>query len=145
MEQASVLDNRVEPPETIERELDGSGARVFRFEVLEARDRGAACVADLARDRLCNCGVVSGPVCLDPGVVDDDGGPSSRELSRIHRAEATPGPGHQDDAPVEANLAHAAFSAAALPARRPNTVHSSSELPIMRLRPCVPPAISPQA
>src|SRR6185312_275159 len=38
-----------------------------------------------------------------------------------------------------------AFWAAALPARRPKTTHSSSELPIMRLRPCVPPAISPQA
>ena len=43
--------------------------------------------------------------------------------------------------------AHAfAFSAAALPARRPKTVHiRGSELPIIRLRPCVPPAISPQA
>ncbi len=42
--------------------------------------------------------------------------------------------------------AHAlAFSAAAFPARRPNTTHSSSELPIIRFRPCVPPAISPQA
>ena len=38
-----------------------------------------------------------------------------------------------------------AFSAAVRPARRPKTTHSSSELPIMRLRPCVPPAISPQA
>ena len=38
-----------------------------------------------------------------------------------------------------------AFSAAALPARRPKTQHSSRELPIIRLRPCVPPAISPQA
>ena len=41
--------------------------------------------------------------------------------------------------------AHFALSAAALPARRPKTQHSSSELPIIRLRPCVPPAISPQA
>src|SRR5262249_19170346 len=42
--------------------------------------------------------------------------------------------------------AHAlAFSAAALPARRPKTTHSSRLLPIMRLRPCVPPAISPHA
>ena len=42
--------------------------------------------------------------------------------------------------------AHAlAFAAAARPARRPKTTHSSNELPIMRLRPCVPPAISPQA
>ena len=31
------------------------------------------------------------------------------------------------------------------PARRPKTVQSSSELPIIRLRPWVPPAISPQA
>src|SRR5712691_6731000 len=38
-----------------------------------------------------------------------------------------------------------AFSAAARPARRPNTQHSRSELPIMRFRPWVPPAISPQA
>src|SRR4029078_4648694 len=38
-----------------------------------------------------------------------------------------------------------ALFAAALPARRPKTTHSSSELPIMRFRPCVPPAISPQA
>src|SRR6266545_1714992 len=38
-----------------------------------------------------------------------------------------------------------AFSAAARPARRPKTQHSSSEFPIMRLRPCVPPAISPHA
>ena len=38
-----------------------------------------------------------------------------------------------------------AFSEAARPARRPKTTHSSSELPIMRLRPWVPPAISPQA
>ena len=38
-----------------------------------------------------------------------------------------------------------AFSAAALPARRPKTQHSRRELPIMRLRPCVPPAISPHA
>src|SRR4029453_4138224 len=42
--------------------------------------------------------------------------------------------------------AHApAFLAAAAPARRPKTVHSSRELPIIRLRPCVPPAISPAA
>ena len=42
--------------------------------------------------------------------------------------------------------AHAlAFSAAALPARRPKTQHSRRELPIMRFFPCVPPAISPQA
>src|SRR5262249_8525920 len=39
----------------------------------------------------------------------------------------------------------AAFPAAARPARLPNTTHSSSELPIIRLRPCVPPAISPHA
>ena len=39
--------------------------------------------------------------------------------------------------------AHAA--AAALPARRPKTTHSSRLFPIMRLRPWVPPAISPQA
>src|ERR1022692_3688024 len=38
-----------------------------------------------------------------------------------------------------------AFVAAAAPARRPKTTHSSNELPIMRFRPCVPPAISPQA
>ena len=36
-------------------------------------------------------------------------------------------------------------NAAAFPARRPKTQHSSNELPIIRLRPCVPPAISPQA
>src|SRR4029079_9031246 len=43
-------------------------------------------------------------------------------------------------------VAHArALSAAALPARRPKTTHSSSELPIMRFLPWVPPAISPQA
>src|SRR5262249_34226145 len=42
--------------------------------------------------------------------------------------------------------AHAfASSAAARPARRPKTTHSSSELPIIRFRPCVPPAISPHA
>ena len=47
---------------------------------------------------------------------------------------------------IGGDRAHAlAFSAAARPARRPKTTHSSSELPIMRLRPCVPPAISPQA
>ena len=40
---------------------------------------------------------------------------------------------------------YARFLAAALPARRPKTTHSSNELPIMRLRPCVPPAISPHA
>ena len=37
------------------------------------------------------------------------------------------------------------LSVAALPARRPKTTHSSSELPIMRFLPWVPPAISPQA
>ena len=37
------------------------------------------------------------------------------------------------------------LSAAAFPARRPKTQHSSSELPIIRFLPCVPPAISPQA
>ena len=42
--------------------------------------------------------------------------------------------------------AHAfAFVAAFAPARRPKTTHSRSELPIMRFRPCVPPAISPHA
>ena len=46
---------------------------------------------------------------------------------------------------IDRDSAHAALSAAAAPARRPKTVHSSSELPIIRLRPCVPPAISPQA
>ena len=40
---------------------------------------------------------------------------------------------------------HAALAAAVRPARRPNTVHSSRELPIILFRPCVPPAISPQA
>ena len=53
------------------------------------------------------------------------------------------------DGPFEVgrgDRAHAlAFSEAARPARRPKTTHSSSELPIMRLRPWVPPAISPQA
>jgi hypothetical protein len=37
------------------------------------------------------------------------------------------------------------LSAAAIPALRPKTQHSSSELPIIRFRPCVPPAISPHA
>ena len=47
---------------------------------------------------------------------------------------------------IGGDRAHAlALSAAARPARRPKTQHSSSELPIIRLRPCVPPAISPQA
>ena len=53
-----------------------------------------------------------------------------------------------DDAgQIGLDRAHAAFafSAAARPARRPNTQHSRSELPIIRLRPWVPPAISPQA
>ena len=46
----------------------------------------------------------------------------------------------------DGDRAHAlAFSAAALPARRPKTQHSSRLFPIMRLRPCVPPAISPHA
>ncbi len=40
---------------------------------------------------------------------------------------------------------HAAAFAAWAPARRPNTQHSRSELPIIRLRPWVPPAISPHA
>ncbi len=40
---------------------------------------------------------------------------------------------------------HAALAAAARPARRPKTQHSRSELPIIRFRPCVPPAISPHA
>ena len=48
-------------------------------------------------------------------------------------------------AEVRSDDAHRALSAAAAPARRPKTVHSSSELPIIRLRPCAPPAISPQA
>ena len=38
-----------------------------------------------------------------------------------------------------------AHAAAARPARRPKTTQSSSELPIMRLRPCTPPVISPAA
>src|SRR5207247_10947299 len=38
-----------------------------------------------------------------------------------------------------------AFWAAVLPALRPKTQHSRRLLPIMRLRPCTPPAISPQA
>ena len=46
---------------------------------------------------------------------------------------------------VDAHAHALAFSAAALPALRPKTTHSSNELPIMRFRPCVPPAISPQA
>ena len=46
---------------------------------------------------------------------------------------------------VDVDAHSLAFSAAALPARRPKTTHSSNELPIMRLRPCVPPAISPHA
>ena len=46
---------------------------------------------------------------------------------------------------IDRDGAHAALSAAAWPARRPKTVHSSKELPIIRLRPWVPPAISPQA
>src|SRR5207249_3327011 len=48
-------------------------------------------------------------------------------------------------AQIHGDGTHAAFSAAAAPARRPKTVHSSSELPIIRFRPWVPPAISPQA
>ena len=57
------------------------------------------------------------------------------------------GRGVRDGAPeVGGDCAHAfAFAAAARPARRPNTQHSRSELPIMRLRPWVPPAISPAA
>ena len=38
-----------------------------------------------------------------------------------------------------------AASAAARPARRPNTAQSSRELPIILLRPCTPPVISPAA
>ena len=45
---------------------------------------------------------------------------------------------------VGSTTAHAAAAAAA-PARRPNTQTSSSELPIMRLRPWTPPVISPAA
>ena len=46
---------------------------------------------------------------------------------------------------VDAHGQAFAFVAAALPARRPKTTHSRRELPIMRFRPCVPPAISPHA
>ena len=46
---------------------------------------------------------------------------------------------------VRRNRAHAATSAARFPARLPKTQHSRREFPIIRLRPCVPPAISPQA
>jgi len=38
-----------------------------------------------------------------------------------------------------------AHAAAARPARRPKTTQSSSELPIIRFRPCTPPVISPAA
>jgi hypothetical protein len=37
------------------------------------------------------------------------------------------------------------YSAAPLPARRPNTIRSDSELPPSRLEPCIPPATSPAA
>ena len=52
----------------------------------------------------------------------------------------------QDLREIGCDRAHAsALSAAARPALRPKTQHSSSELPIIRFRPCVPPAISPHA
>ena len=37
------------------------------------------------------------------------------------------------------------YSAAPIPARRPNTSKSESELPPRRLEPCIPPATSPAA
>ena len=45
----------------------------------------------------------------------------------------------------EVGCGDGAHAAAARPARRPKTTQSSSELPIMRLRPCTPPVISPAA
>ena len=54
---------------------------------------------------------------------------------------------HQLRIELRRRVAHAPrlLSAAALPARRPKTTHSSSEFPIMRFLPWVPPAISPHA
>ena len=99
--------------------------------------------ADLVRKRIRDGPVTAAAVDGESCVVDDDGRAALGMHARTRR-RARDRAGDHHDLSVEAGHARA-FSAAAAPARRPKTTHSSSELPIIRLRPCVPPAISPQA
>ena len=140
-DQPGVLDDDVETPEALERKLDRAAAAHLGLEVLHT---GKA--SDLAGDRLGHGRIATRPVRIDSGVMHHERGAAARERARIGSAETAARPRDQHDAIVEADLRHAfTFSAAARPARRPKTVHSSKEFPIIRLRPCVPPAISPQA
>ena len=141
------MDDRVDPPERIERPRDEREAGVLAAEVLVRSNRRPAGGDDLRNDGVRNGGIRVASVLRHARVVHDDGGAPARERACVGGAEPASRTGDEHRAAVEADLvAHAfAFSAAAAPARRPKTTHSSSELPIMRFRPCVPPAISPQA
>src|SRR4029453_18185190 len=113
------------------------------FEVLVGGDRRAARGGDLGHDVVRDRRGPAAPLGLDACVVDAPRRAAGRECARIGGTEPAAGPGDERDPIVEPD--HAALSAAAVPARRPKTVHSSRLLPIIRLRPWVPPAISPQA
>ena len=140
-DEAGVLHDDVQAAEPLDRPRDEAEARLLGLEVVRERNP-----ADLCGDGLCRPRIPTGSVGLDARIVHDDTRSTRCERTRVRRAEPTTAAGDEHNLMVETNLVHAfALSAAALPARRPNTQHSRSELPIIRFRPCVPPAISPQA
>src|SRR5262249_51072176 len=101
------------------------------------------CVAQVLRDVLQRPDVEVGGSVLDGAVeVRFDGRDDAFGVTTSPRANL-------DSSAISSVLGFVSqlllLSAAVFPVLRPKTQHSSSEFPIMRFRPCVPPAISPQA
>ena len=137
------LQRRVDP-NRVQREVLADAARVDRDPgVLADEVASVVCDLDVLEDRVQHA--LPGDRGLSPRGVRERVAQVLRDVLQRPDVEVR---GRVFDRAVQVNVdrrAHLALSAAAAPARRPKTQHSSSELPIIRFRPCVPPAISPQA
>ena len=97
------MDQRIDAPEAIERELDHTPAGCCLLEVFVARSGGPALRDDRRNDRIRYRRIEAAAILRDAGVVHDNGGAQARDQPCIGLTQATAGSGDDHDLAVEAN------------------------------------------
>ena len=124
---AGIVHHDIERAESVDRALHHSGRGLRIGDAPIVRDRLAASRRDLCHYLIRGCtvpGIVT--TLVDARIIHHDCGSAPGQLQGIGAAKPAPGTRYQCDAPVEANLAHAASRPLRLLQSVTAAIHSAS-------------------
>ena len=106
-DQACIVDERIDAPEAIERELDDAPARGCPIEIFVASGGDPAVRDDRRGHGIRHRRIEAAAILRDAGIVHDHGAAQAGDQPCIGRTQATTGPGDDHDLAVESNRAMA--------------------------------------